>query len=172
MMKIDEMVRISNEVSKKFPKGAKVELVEMNDPYRQIPKGTRGTVVAVDSMATIHVKWDNGSCLGVAYPEDKVRKISEEEISLYFYNGFSKPQKIDVEDFRLSNNYLGDITDEFKEFYEETMENYTIEELEKNQPFAMYDIWVNPTIKELQRQNTNVYGLGKNDYLEDFASSN
>jgi hypothetical protein len=30
--------------------------------------------------ATIHVNWDNGSTLGVAYGEDHCRKLTQEEL--------------------------------------------------------------------------------------------
>ena len=29
-----------------YPNGARVELIEMNDPYREMPAGLKGTVVA------------------------------------------------------------------------------------------------------------------------------
>ena len=57
-----------------YPSGTRVELLEMND-ISAPPIGTLGTVRYVDDIGTIHVKWDNGSNLGVAYPEDRVRKI-------------------------------------------------------------------------------------------------
>lgn len=49
----------------------------MNDPYTKIPKGTRGTVCNIDSVATIHVNWDNGSSLGVLYKIDKIKKVED-----------------------------------------------------------------------------------------------
>lgn len=58
-----------------FPAGTRIELVEMNDPYRVMPKGLQGTVVSVDDTGTIHAKWDNGSTLGVVYGEDTCRKL-------------------------------------------------------------------------------------------------
>jgi len=61
-------------LKEQYPSGARVELLEMNDTSAP-PIGTLGTVKYVDDIGTIHVKWDNGSNLGVAYPEDRVRKI-------------------------------------------------------------------------------------------------
>lgn len=55
--------------------GTRVELVKMND-FQAPPIGTAGTVVYVDDIGTIHVKWDNGCGLGVAYGEDICRIIS------------------------------------------------------------------------------------------------
>jgi len=62
----------------RYPRGTRVELVHMDDPYnRKLVPGCRGTVVAVDSIGTIHVQWDCGSSLGVAYGVDSCRKVAE-----------------------------------------------------------------------------------------------
>ncbi|MCU6688167.1 DUF4314 domain-containing protein [Dorea acetigenes] len=60
---------------KMYPEGARIELVSMNDPYTKLIPGDLGTVEFVDAIGTIHVSWDCGSCLGVAYGEDVIRKI-------------------------------------------------------------------------------------------------
>ena len=60
-----------------FPKGTRVELIKMNDPYnKKLCPGSQGTVVAVDDIGTIHVAWDCNSFLGVVYGEDVCRKIT------------------------------------------------------------------------------------------------
>ena len=66
-----------NRLREQYPKGARVELVCMNDPYSRLTPGCRGTVVCVDDIGTIHVSWDCGSSLGVAYGEDSCRVISD-----------------------------------------------------------------------------------------------
>ena len=59
-----------------YPKGTRVELVHMNDPFNtKLLPGCRGTVVSVDDIGTIHVDWDCGSGLGIAYGEDSCRKV-------------------------------------------------------------------------------------------------
>ena len=59
-----------------FPKGTRVELVSMNDPYNtKLKPGDRGTVICVDDVGTVHVSWDCGSGLGVVYGEDIVKKL-------------------------------------------------------------------------------------------------
>ena len=58
-----------------FPKGTKVELVSMNDPYVIIPAGTHGVVTSVDDAGTIFVKWDTGNCLGAVYGVDSIKKV-------------------------------------------------------------------------------------------------
>ena len=66
--KIIERLRAS------FPRGCRVELLQMEDPQAP-PIGTTGTVIGVDDIGTVHVKWENGSSLGVAYGEDYCRRI-------------------------------------------------------------------------------------------------
>ena len=67
--------KIVERIKKEYPSGTRVELVELNDPYRLLPAGLQGTVSCVDDTVTIHVYWDNGSHLGVVYGEDRCRKI-------------------------------------------------------------------------------------------------
>lgn len=63
-------------IRREYPAGTRVELIEMNDI--QAPSaGTKGTVLFVDDAATIHVRWDTGSSLGIVYGEDSCRKISD-----------------------------------------------------------------------------------------------
>ena len=45
-------------VRARYPKGTRVELVFMDDPYSRLKPGDRGTVEFVDDIATVHVKWD------------------------------------------------------------------------------------------------------------------
>ena len=70
---------IVEKIKKDYPSGTRVELIRMNDPYRKIPTGTKGTVDGVDDIGTIHVSWDNGYHLGVAYGEDSCRILTEHE---------------------------------------------------------------------------------------------
>ena len=60
----------------RFPRGTRVELVQMDDPQAP-PVGTKGTVRGVDDMGSIMVAWDNGCGLSVAYGEDICRKVVE-----------------------------------------------------------------------------------------------
>ncbi len=56
-----------------YPKGTRVALVSMDDPYSKLKPGDRGTVEYVDDTATVHVRWDCGSGLGVVYGADHIR---------------------------------------------------------------------------------------------------
>ena len=61
-----------------YPKGCRVVLDEMDDPYCNMPKGLQGTVAGVDDGATVHCIWDNGSSLGFAYGEDSFHCVASE----------------------------------------------------------------------------------------------
>ncbi len=63
-------------IRREYPTGCRVELVWMNDP--QAPAiGTKGTVLGVDDIGSIMVRWDNGSGLHVAFGADECRKVVE-----------------------------------------------------------------------------------------------
>jgi hypothetical protein len=65
---------IVEKLKKEFPKGTRVQLVEMDD-VQAPPIGTKGTVIGIDDIGSIMVAWDNGSSLNVIYNVDKCIKI-------------------------------------------------------------------------------------------------
>ncbi len=67
-------------IKAKYPKGTRISLVRMDDPYSKLKPGDRGTVDSVDDIGTIHVSWDCGSGLGIAYGEDECRKLTQAEL--------------------------------------------------------------------------------------------
>ena len=83
----DEAVRVARELESKgdledqmdlvyayVSRGDVEEFLKMDD--RQAPPvGTLGTVIGVDAIGTVHVDWDNGCGLGVAYGEDACRRV-------------------------------------------------------------------------------------------------
>lgn len=72
---MNEQAKI-NMLREVYPAGTRVQLIEMDDQHAP-PVGMCGTVILVDDMGTIHIKWDNGSTLGVVFGIDKVVKIGE-----------------------------------------------------------------------------------------------
>ncbi len=63
-------------ICREYPVGCRVELVRMDDPQAP-PIGTKGTVLGVDDIGSIMVRWDNGSGLHVAFGADECRKVVE-----------------------------------------------------------------------------------------------
>ena len=67
------------ELRRRYPRGRRVRLDRMNDPYRpDLKAGALGTVAHVDDIGTIHVAWDCGSSLGVVYGEDHCTVMDSE----------------------------------------------------------------------------------------------
>ena len=62
-----------------YPPGCRVELVKMDDPYREMPPGLRGVVTGIDDSGSIHVAWQNGSSLAVIFGEDECRRVEDAE---------------------------------------------------------------------------------------------
>ena len=63
-----------------YPPGTRLELQAMNDPYAPAEPGTRGTVVCVDDIGQIHMKWDNGRSLALVPGEDSFQVVTQEEL--------------------------------------------------------------------------------------------
>jgi hypothetical protein len=45
--------------------GRRVRLIVCTDPHTRLKSGAEGTVTSVDDAGTVHVKWDDGSRLGL-----------------------------------------------------------------------------------------------------------
>jgi len=59
-------------------KGDRVRLIRINDPWSRTPKGTEGTVSLVDDMGTVHVRWDDGSAIGLIAEDGDLWEIIKE----------------------------------------------------------------------------------------------
>ena len=63
-------------LQEEYPAGTRIVLGSMNDPHAP-PPGTKGTVVYVDDMGQIGMKWGNGSSLSLMPGLDSFSKGSE-----------------------------------------------------------------------------------------------
>ena len=55
--------------------GKRVRLIYCADAYSPNPAGLEGTVSFVDDTGTVHVRWDNGSTLGLVPGVDSWEEI-------------------------------------------------------------------------------------------------
>ena len=62
----------------RYPAGTRVCLDNMGEDPHPIPACTKGAVIAVDDMGTLHCKFDNGRSLGICPEVDSFHKISEQ----------------------------------------------------------------------------------------------
>ena len=65
-----------NRLRQEYPPGTRIVLESMNDPHAP-PPGTKGTVVYVNDMGQIGMKWDNGSSLSLMPSLDSFSKASQ-----------------------------------------------------------------------------------------------
>ena len=75
----DRLRAVAKRYQELYPAGTRIELISMGDDPRPIPPGTKGTVICVDDIATVHCNFDNGRSLGLAYGADSFRKLKPEE---------------------------------------------------------------------------------------------
>jgi Domain of unknown function (DUF4314) len=59
--------------------GRRVRLVRTTDEHTSLRPGAVGTVSLVDSVGTIHVRWDDGSTLGLIPGEDSFTVLPTDE---------------------------------------------------------------------------------------------
>ena len=62
-------------IKRQYQPGTRIRLQSMSDPYDPVPSGTEGTVMLVDDIGQIHMKWDNGRTLALVPGEDSFTKI-------------------------------------------------------------------------------------------------
>ncbi len=61
-------------IRRMYPAGTRIVLDYMGEDPRPVPPGTKGTVVSVDDIGTIHCDFDNGRRLGLVPGEDSFHK--------------------------------------------------------------------------------------------------
>lgn len=63
-------------IKRRYPSGTRIVLDRMGDDPRPIDPGTKGTVIHVDDIGTVHCAFDNGRQLGLVPGEDSFHKIA------------------------------------------------------------------------------------------------
>lgn len=63
-------------IKERYPIGTRIELLSTMDDIQGVEKGIKGTVIGVDDIGTIHMKWDNGRGLGLIPGEDNFKVLS------------------------------------------------------------------------------------------------
>ena len=63
------------EIKNKYAKGTRIKLTKTMDDIQPILANQKGTVLFVDDIGTLHMKWDNGRGLGIVVDEDEFEMI-------------------------------------------------------------------------------------------------
>ena len=90
-------------IKEQYPKGTRIRLNSMEDPYAPIAPGTEGEVDFVDDSGTLHMKWDNGRSLAIIPGEDSFSVLPPKLTTLKLYMPLTA-------DFYEPNEY-GDLDD-------------------------------------------------------------
>lgn len=72
-------------IKEQYPKGTRIRLNSMEDPYAPIAPGTEGEVDFVDDSGTLHMKWDNGRSLAIIPGEDSFSVLPPKLTTLKLY---------------------------------------------------------------------------------------
>ena len=137
--------------------GMRIRMQMMVDD-RPVSSGMEGTIKWIDSLGTLHVKWDNGRTLGVIPNEDKYELLPSEEDQIdfdVFENSAERLMK------KISKKPIsGSIDKTFKKAY--TKNDLKAES--ENDSEIDYD-----EILELKKEKG--WGDGVSNHIEDFESS-
>ena len=81
MTEWDRLHRRAQMIKDRYPVGTRIMLLHMGSDQRPIEPNSKGTVVAVDDIGTVHCDFDNGRSLGMIPGEDTFRTLTAEEIA-------------------------------------------------------------------------------------------
>ena len=69
----DRLHRQAERYKAEYPSGTRIMLLSMGNDIHRVKDNTRGTVLTVDDIGTLHCKFDNGRSLG-RIPREVSRK--------------------------------------------------------------------------------------------------
>lgn len=83
----------------------------------------------------------------------------------YFYNGFEAPKKVNIDEITIVHNYLGGVTSDFIEVYNDWKDD---SDDALNEQIGFYGVYRNPTVDTFRELNVYKYGLEENEYLDEW----
>ena len=126
---MNEFARLSalaKRLRETYKPGTRIVLNHMGSDPRPIPDGSRGTVVGVDDIGSIMVKWDCGRGLSLIYGEDSFRPLTQEEIAEE-----SVPKKTREFIGRLNRDVFPQVSTEKLQAFEDTGDTWYVKSILK-----------------------------------------
>ena len=126
---MNEFARLSalaKRLRETYKPGTRIVLNHMGSDPRPIPDGSRGTVVGVDDIGSIMVKWDCGRGLSLIYGEDSFRPLTQEEIAEE-----SAPKKTREFIGRLNRDVFPQVSTEKLQAFEDTGDTWYVKSILK-----------------------------------------
>ena len=85
----ERLHRMAERYKTEYPSGTRIMLKVkqsltfeyLGEDMHRVEDNTRGTVLTVDDIGTLHCKFDNGRVLGLIPSEDSFCKLTEEELA-------------------------------------------------------------------------------------------
>ena len=85
----DKLHRMAERYKAEYPSGTRIMLKVkqsltfeyLGEDMHRVDDNTRGTVLTVDDIGTLHCDFDTGSMIGIIPGEDSFRKLTEEELA-------------------------------------------------------------------------------------------
>ena len=81
MKEYERLRRQAERYKEQYPPGTRIILLHMGNDPNPVADNTRGTVVAVDDIGTLHCSFNNGRSLGIVPGEDSFRTLTASELA-------------------------------------------------------------------------------------------
>lgn len=102
-------------LKEKYPPGTKICLDRMGVDPRPIPPGTKGEVISVDDIGTVHCRFGNGRQPGLVYREDFFHKIAPLTLIGHSMGETQKLRNVqEVANFIIKHGVEGDVSVTFE----------------------------------------------------------
>lgn len=136
---MNEFARLSalaKRLRETYKPGTRIVLNHMGSDPRPIPDGSRGTVVGVDDIGSIMVKWDCGRGLSLIYGEDSFRPLTQEEIAEE-----SVPKKTREFIGKLNRDVFPQVSTEKLQAFEDTGDTWYVKSILKAMHEAFCEVY-------------------------------
>lgn len=150
-----------NKIKEKYKPGTRIKLISMTDEddNTKIPEGTYGTIMEVDDIGQLQMKWDNGRTLAVIPEIDEFEIIDNvnEDLANESNDVLPEEENSEKQDAKLNNNEVEETTKEEKDITDELTVKEFKEALDNFDP--NFIIKINPIIIDGKEYNLDINSI-------------